>query len=79
MKVKPTRTGRPKTKAPITNLRLRKDVDDFLRSEAGVDSVTGKTGRSGKSMTLYIEQAIALVKKLKPSVRDQEMSTAIRD
>lgn len=71
--------GRPKTKGPLMNLKLRQDVHDFLRSEAGEDRKTGNRGRTGKSLTLYIEQAIACVKRLKPSVRDQEMSTALRD
>ncbi len=65
--------GRPETKAKLRNFKLRKDVDEFLMSEAG------QGGRTGKTATLYIEQALAFVMKLKPSVRDAEMQKALKE
>lgn len=63
-------SGRPRTKGPLRNFKLRSETDSFLTAEAG------QGGRTGKDMTLYLEQAIELLRKLKPAERDAVMSRA---
>ncbi len=71
--------GRPKEKGSLRNFRFRKQLDEFLTKEAGTDKATGKRGRTGKDMTLYLEQALGLLMKLKPSDRDAEMAKALSE
>jgi hypothetical protein len=70
-------TGRPKVKGPLRNFRFRKNIDDFLTSEAGEDKETGRRGRTGKDMTFYLEQALTYFMKLKPSTRDAQMAESV--
>ena len=68
------KAGRPSTKGPLRNLRLRREIDEFLLAEAADPKRHGRKGRSGKSITLYIEQAVEILRVIKPEVRDQMMS-----
>lgn len=67
MDAKNTTNGRPKVKGPLRNFRLREEIDGFLTDEAA---------RTGKDMTLLIEQALAYFQKLKPGPRDALMGKA---
>jgi hypothetical protein len=60
---------RPKIKGKLRNFRFREDLDEFLSAEST---------RTGKDMTLYIEQALAAFKKLKPTQRDTELQKAMQ-
>lgn len=57
--------GRPKTKGPLRNFRLREPADDFLTDEAT---------RTNRSMTAVVERALVAFSKLKASERDHELS-----
>lgn len=65
------KTGRPVIKGPVRNFRFRKTLDKFLTDEAGDE------GRTGKAMTLYLEQSLAYFRNIKESQRDEIMSKTI--
>ena len=58
-------TGRPKVKGKLRNFTFREDLDAFLTEESK---------RTGKDMTMILEQLLARAKNLKQSVRDVELS-----
>ena len=59
--------GRPKIKGTLRNFTFLQEVYNFLTDEAG---------RTGKTMTCYIEQALMVLKNKEPSIRDAEMQLA---
>jgi hypothetical protein len=69
MKKENASNGRPKTKGKLRNFRFRSELDEFLSAESN---------RTGKDMTLYLEQALAAFKKLKPAQRDSELQKALQ-
>lgn len=62
-----SKNGRPKSKGGLRNFRFREDLDSFLFEESA---------RTGKDMTVILEQLLANAMRLKPSVRDAEMAKA---
>lgn len=67
-----TKNGRPAVKGPVRNFRFRKTLDEFLTKEAGEGD-----NRTGKTMTLYLEQSLAHFQGLKPTERDAILNKAI--
>lgn len=76
---KPKSMGRPSNgKGPLRNFKFHPMVDGFLTGESGRRNGDDTKCRTGKDMTLYLEQSLLLLMKLRPSQRDREMALASR-
>lgn len=61
------KNGRPRIKEGQRNFCFRKDVNDFLTSEAE---------RQGRALTVIVERTLLHLRSLKPAQRDEICSKA---
>ena len=75
----PKAMGRPSSgKGPLRNFKFHPMVDGFLTAESGRRNGDNTKCRTGKDMTLYLEQALMVLMRLKAALRDRRMSAAAR-